>query len=95
MYEFFRTNQGFFTLYQKYNSYLKEVAELSGINKELTSHAGRRTFASTVALTNGISIESIAQMLGHSSTKITHQYARVSDLKVACEMDKIRELYKD
>jgi site-specific recombinase XerD len=80
---------------QKYNSYLKEVAELSGINKELTSHAGRRTFASTVALTNGISIESIAQMLGHSSTKITHQYARVSDLKVACEMDKIRELYKD
>jgi site-specific recombinase XerD len=74
---------------QKYNSYLKEIADFCGINKELTSHAGRRTFASTVALANGISIESIAHMLGHSSTKITHQYARVSDTKVANEMKKI------
>jgi len=79
---------------QKYNSYLKEVADFCGINKELTSHAGRRTFASTVALGNGISIESIAQMLGHSTTKITHQYARVSDTKVATEMSKIKEIYK-
>jgi site-specific recombinase XerD len=74
---------------QKYNSYLKEIADFCGINKELTSHAGRRTFASTVALGNGISIESIAQMLGHSTTKVTHQYARVSDTKVANEMKKL------
>lgn len=79
---------------QKYNSYLKEIADFCGINKELTSHAGRRTFASTVALGNGISIESIAQMLGHSTTKITHQYARVSDTKVANEMGRIKEIYK-
>ena len=78
---------------QKYNSYLKEIADFCGINKELTSHAGRRTFASTVALGNGISIESIAQMLGHTSTKITHQYARVSDMKVAVEMEKIKVKY--
>ncbi len=78
---------------QKYNSYLKEIADFCGINKELTSHAGRRTFASTVALGNGISIESIAQMLGHSTTKITHQYARVSDTKVATEMGRIKEKY--
>lgn len=78
---------------QKYNSYLKEIADLSGINKEITSHAGRRTFASTVALSNGISIESIAQMLGHSSTKITQQYARVSDIKVASEMKQIRDIF--
>ena len=79
---------------QKYNSYLKEIADQCGINKELSSHAGRRTFASTIALGNGISIESIAQMLGHSSTKITHQYARVSDTKVAIEMGRIKEFYK-
>jgi site-specific recombinase XerD len=79
---------------QKYNSYLKEIADFCGINKELTSHAGRRTFASTVALANGISIESIAQMLGHSTTKITHQYARVSDTKVANEMGRIKERFQ-
>ena len=74
---------------QRYNAYLKEIADLCGINKQLSSHAGRRTFASTVALGNGISIESIAQMLGHSTTKITHQYARVSDTKVAEEMGRL------
>lgn len=79
---------------QKYNSYLKEIADFCGINKNLSSHAGRRTFASTVALANGISIESIAQMLGHSNTKITHQYARVSDAKVAYEMSRVKEIYK-
>lgn len=78
---------------QRYNAYLKEIADLCGITKVLSSHAGRRTFASTVALTNGVSLESIAQMLGHSSTKITHQYARVSDLKVAAEMSKIKERF--
>ncbi len=78
---------------QRYNSYLKEIADLCGINKQLSSHAGRRTFASTVALSNGISIESIAQMLGHSDSRITHQYARVSDLKVATEMNKIRKIF--
>lgn len=77
---------------QKFNSYLKEIADLCGITKNLSSHAGRRTFASTVALANGISIESIAQMLGHSTTKITHQYARVSDLKVATEMKKLKDI---
>ena len=75
---------------QRYNAYLKEIADLCGITKVLSSHAGRRTFASTVALTNGISIESISQMLGHSTTKITHQYARVSDMKVAAEMEKLK-----
>lgn len=75
---------------QRYNAYLKEIADLCGITKVLSSHAGRRTFASTVALTNGISIESISQMLGHSNTKITHQYARVSDMKVAAEMEKLK-----
>lgn len=75
---------------QSYNSYLREIMDLCGVNKPLSSHAGRRTFATTVALSNGISIESIAQMLGHSSIKITHQYARVSDLKIASEMERLK-----
>ncbi len=78
---------------QSYNAYLKQIADFTGIQKQLSSHAGRRTFASTVALTNGISIESIAKMLGHSNSRITHQYARVSDLKIANEMDKIRKIF--
>ena len=54
------------------------------------SRHSHKIFVCTVALGNGISIESIAQMLGHSTTKITHQYARVSDTKVANEMERIK-----
>jgi integrase len=76
---------------QKFNSYLEEIAVLCGINKNLTSHVGRRTFATTVALSNGVSIETISKILGHSTTKITHQYAVVTDLKVSQEMEILRE----
>lgn len=76
---------------QKYNAYLKVIADITGINKQLSSHAGRRTFASSVALGNGISIESISQMLGHTNTKITQQYARVSDLKISNEMKLLKD----
>jgi site-specific recombinase XerD len=71
---------------QSYNAYLKQIADFTGIQKQLSSHAGRKTFASTITLGNGISIESISQMLGHTNTKITQQYARVSDLKISNEM---------
>lgn len=75
---------------QKFNSYLSEIADLCEISKNLTSHVGRRTFATTIALANGVSIETIAKILGHSSTKITHQYAVVTDLKVSEEMNKLK-----
>lgn len=75
---------------QKFNSYLTEVADQCSIEKNLTSHVGRRTFATTIALANGVSIETIARILGHSSTKITHQYAVVTDLKVSEEMNKLK-----
>jgi site-specific recombinase XerD len=76
---------------QKYNVYLKVIADLCGITKALSSHAGRRTFASTVALSNGVSIESISKMLGHANTKITQEYARVSDLKISNEMKLLKD----
>jgi integrase len=75
---------------QKFNSYLGEIADLCEVNKNLTSHVGRRTFATTVALANGVSIETISKILGHSSTKITHQYAVVTDLKVGEEMKQLK-----
>ncbi|SDX56262.1 Site-specific recombinase XerD [Hydrobacter penzbergensis] len=75
---------------QKFNSYLGEIADHCEVNKNLTSHVGRRTFATTVALANGVSIETISKILGHSSTKITHQYALVTDLKVSEEMKQLK-----
>lgn len=72
---------------QKMNAYLKEVADLCGINKNLTTHAARHTFATSVTLANGVSIESVAKMLGHSNTKMTHHYARVLDKTILSEMD--------
>ncbi len=71
---------------QKFNSYLQEIGDLCEINKSISSHVGRRTFATTVALANGVSIETIAKILGHSSTRITHQYAVVTDMKIGEEM---------
>lgn len=79
---------------QKFNAYLHEIAELCGIHKNLTSHVGRRTFATTIALANGISLETISKVLGHTTTKITSQYAVVTDHKISQDMAKLREKYK-
>lgn len=76
---------------QKINSYLEEIADLCGISKKITSHAGRRTFATTIGLGNNIPIETISKMLGHSSTKMTQQYAMVTDLKVSQDMQQLKE----
>jgi site-specific recombinase XerD len=64
---------------QKANSYLKEIADLCGINKNLSTHSGRRTFASTVMLNNGVRIEAVSRMLAHSSIRVTQLYAKVYD----------------
>lgn len=67
---------------QKYNAYLKELAAICGINKEISSHTARHSFATSVALANGVSIENVAKMLGHSDTKMTRHYARVLDKSI-------------
>ena len=68
------------------NGYLKEIAEICGIEKTLTSHIARHTFATTVTLSNGVPIESVSKMLGHSSIKQTQHYAKILDLKVSADM---------
>ncbi len=78
---------------QKMNAYLKEITELTGIKMKLTTHVARHTFATTVTLSNGISMEAVSKMLGHSSLDMTKRYARILDKYIAEEMDKIRDLY--
>jgi integrase len=80
---------------QKMNAYLKEIADLCGINKKLTTHTARHTFATTVALSNNISIEAVSEMLGHSSLKMTKRYARVVDDYLGREMDKLDGKYTE
>jgi site-specific recombinase XerD len=77
---------------QKFNAYLKELADLCGIDKELTTHVARKTFATTVTLANDVPIETVAQALGHSDIKITQQYyAKVVPQKMMRDMRKLEE----
>jgi site-specific recombinase XerD len=68
------------------NSYLKEIADVCGITKELTFHIARHTFATTVTLNNGVPIETVSKMLGHSNLKTTQHYAKLLDSKVSEDM---------
>ena len=68
------------------NGYLKEIAAICGIDKILTSHIARHTFATTITLSNGVPIETVSKMLGHSSIKQTQHYAKILDLKVSADM---------
>lgn len=83
---------------QKMNSYLKEIAHLCGIKKNLTFHLARHTFATTITLSNGVPIESVSKMLGHKSLRTTQHYAKILDRKVSYDMKILRnkfELKKD
>ena len=71
---------------QKMNSYLAELADICGIKKKISSHAGRHSFGTSVCLANGVSIENVAKMLGHSDTKMTRHYARVLDKSIMRDM---------
>ena len=71
---------------QKYNEYLKEIAGICGINKKMTTHTARHTFATTVTLCNGVPMESVSKMLGHKNLKTTQHYAKVLDKKLSDDM---------
>ncbi|WP_374363168.1 site-specific integrase [Cloacibacterium sp.] len=77
---------------QKMNAYLKTIAENCGINKKLTFHTARHTFATTVTLGNNVSMESVSKMLGHKSIKTTQHYAKILDKKVAEDMGSLKNL---
>lgn len=79
---------------QKSNKHLKEIARLAGINKRLTFHAARHTFATTVTLTNDVPIETVSKMLGHTNLRTTQIYAKVVDKKISQDMQALREKLK-
>ena len=75
---------------QKLNSYLKEIADLSGITKNLTFHMARHTFATTVTLSNGVPIETVSKLLGHTKIATTQIYAKVIEKKVSEDISILR-----
>lgn len=80
---------------QKLNSYLKEIADVCGIKKNLTFHIARHTFATTVTLSNGIPIETVSKLLGHSKISTTQIYAKVIERKVSDDMQKLRVQFNE
>jgi len=77
---------------QKFNSYLKEIADIVGIEKRLTHHIARKTFASTVLLFNDVPMEIVSELLGHSNMTITQEsYGKVVQKKVSEEMQKLKQ----
>ena len=77
---------------QRMNSYLKEIADMCGIRKTLSTHIARHTFA-CVAIANKVSMESIAKMLGHTDIRTTKIYARLMDRTVSEEMNVLRQKF--
>jgi len=75
---------------QKFNSYLKEIAEIVGLHKRLTHHVARKTFATTVLLSKGVSMDVVSKLLGHSSIRITEKhYGNVVKSIIINELKKI------
>ena len=72
---------------QKLNSYLKEIADICGIKKNLTFHLARHTFATTTTLAKGVPIETVSKMLGHTNIKTTQIYARITNDKIREDME--------
>jgi len=75
---------------QKMNAYLKEIGDICNINKKLTFHLARHSFATTVTLTNGVPIETVSKMLGHTNLKTTQHYAKVVDTKIKHDMQQLQ-----
>lgn len=75
---------------QKMNSYLKEIADICIIRKNLTTHCARHSYATSVCLANGVSLENVAKMLGHSNIKMTQHYARVLDSSILRDMNQVQ-----
>ena len=75
------------------NKYLKDIAILCNINKRITFHTSRHTFASTVTLANNISLEVVSKMLGHTNTRMTTHYAKLIDRCIGEQMDKLMDTF--
>jgi len=80
---------------QKLNAYLKEIADLCEIKKNITFHIARHTFATTVTLNNGIPIETVSALLGHKNLRTTQIYSKVIEKKVSEDMGNLKQTMKN
>lgn len=78
---------------QKLNSYLKEIADVCGIQKNLTFHLARHTFATTTTLAKGVPIETVSKMLGHTNIETTQIYARITNSKISNDMEGLSDKF--
>ena len=76
---------------QKMNAYLKEIADVCDITKKLTFHIARHSFATSITLSNGVPIETVSKMLGHTNIKTTQIYSKVVDFKISGDMARLGE----
>lgn len=76
---------------QKVNAYLKEIGDICEVSKRLTFHLARHTFSTTVTLSNGVPIETVSKMLGHTNIRTTQVYAKVVDTKISQDMQQLKE----
>ncbi len=80
---------------QKTNSYLKEIVKSCGIHKNISFHVARHTFATTVMLSNGVPIETVSKLLGHTKLSTTQIYARVVESKISEDIGNLLERFKE
>ncbi|MBZ9731377.1 site-specific integrase [Salegentibacter sp. JZCK2] len=80
---------------QKINKYLKEIMQSVGIRKKITFHSARHTFATTVTLSNGVPIETVSKILGHSKLSTTQIYARVLENKLSSDIGKLDQIFEE
>ena len=76
------------------NEYLKEIAKACGINKYVSFHMARHTFATTVTLTNGVPIETVSKMLGHTKMSTTQVYVHILEKKISDDMSLLRQKFR-
>ncbi|GAA4161152.1 site-specific integrase [Chryseobacterium ginsenosidimutans] len=77
---------------QKMNEYLKEIGDLCEIDFDITFHTARHTFATTVTLNNGVPLETVSKMLGHTNIKMTQHYAKIQDKKIGKDMSVLKNI---
>ncbi len=76
---------------QKMNTYIKEIMKAAKVNKHITFHSARHTFATTVTLSNGVPIETVSKLLGHSKLSTTQIYARVIENKISSDISMLEK----
>lgn len=79
---------------QKVNTYLKEIAKDCSINKNISFHVARHTFATTVMLSNGVPIETVSKLLGHTKLTTTQVYARVVETKISEDVQNLLKRFE-